>query len=101
MGKDSPSVSRRGRKNMNVQPPAIAPSGVDDAPRRAAGAVASIPTLLMVLVQLTGDLRWLEEPFVLSRTKGMADNDTGGLPEELQEEVRQAAADAIVAWRHG
>jgi 4-hydroxyacetophenone monooxygenase len=76
-------------------------SGVDDATLRAAMAEANIPTLLMVLVQLTGDLRWLEEPFVLSRTKGMADNDTGGLPEELQEEVRLAAADAIVEWRHG
>jgi 4-hydroxyacetophenone monooxygenase len=79
----------------------FAPPGIDDATLRAAVAVANIPTLLMLLVQLTGDLRWLEEPFVLSRTKGMADNDTGGLPEELQEEVRQAAADAIVAWRHG
>jgi 4-hydroxyacetophenone monooxygenase len=86
---------------MNVQSPAIAPPGVDDATLRTAVAVANIPTLLMLLVQLTGDLRWLEEPFVLSRTKGMADNDTGGLAEELQEEVRQAAADAIVAWRHG
>jgi 4-hydroxyacetophenone monooxygenase len=40
-------------------------------------AVANIPTLLMVLVQLTVGLRWLEEPFVLSRKKGMVDKDTG------------------------
>ena len=75
--------------------------GVDDATLRAAVAAANIPTLLMVLVQLTGNLRWLEAPFVLSRTKGMADNDTGGLPKELQEQVRLAAADAIVEWRRG
>jgi 4-hydroxyacetophenone monooxygenase len=25
-------------------------------------AIANIPTLLMVLVQLTGELRWLEDP---------------------------------------
>ena len=75
--------------------------GVADATLRAAVAAANIPTLLMVLVQLTGDLRWLEKPFVLSRTKGMADNDTGGLSKDLQEEVRLAAADAIVEWRHG
>jgi 4-hydroxyacetophenone monooxygenase len=86
---------------MSLQSPVIAPPQVDDATLRAAVAEANIPTLLMVLVQLTGDQRWLAEPFILSRTKGMADNDTGGLPEELQEEVRLAAADAIVAWRHG
>ncbi|MEA3216397.1 MAG: 4-hydroxyacetophenone monooxygenase, partial [Acidimicrobiia bacterium] len=26
-------------------------------------AIANIPTLLMVLVQLTGDTRWLEDPY--------------------------------------
>ena len=26
--------------------------------------VANIPTLLMVLVQLTGELHWLEEPYM-------------------------------------
>jgi 4-hydroxyacetophenone monooxygenase len=86
---------------MNVQSPAIAPSGVDDATLRAAVAEANLPTLLMVLVQLTGDLRWLQEPFVPSRTKGFADNDTGGFSEELQRQARRAAADAIVEWRHG
>ena len=86
---------------MSLQSPAIVPSRVDDGTLRAAVAEANIPTLLMVLVQLTGDLHWLEEPFVLCRTKGMADNDTGGLPEALQAEVRLAAADAIAAWRNG
>jgi 4-hydroxyacetophenone monooxygenase len=86
---------------MRLQFPAIVPSRVDDATLRAAVAEANIPTLLMVLVQLTGEMRWLMEPFVLSRTKGMADNDTGGLPESLQTEVRLAAAEAIVAWRNG
>lgn len=67
----------------------------------AAVAQANIPTLVMVLVQLTGDLHWLEPPYCISRTKGMADNDSGGLPDELQEQVRAAALRAIKAWRSG
>jgi len=59
----------------------------------------NIPVLLMALVQLTGDRRWLEAPYTPSRTVGMDDNDSGGLSPELQEEVREAAADAIMAWR--
>ena len=64
-------------------------------------STANIPTLLMVLVQLTGDLRWLEEPYRPSRARGMNDNDSGGLPEPIQAEVRQAALEAILAWRAG
>jgi 4-hydroxyacetophenone monooxygenase len=64
-------------------------------------AIANIPTLLMVLVQLTGDLRWLEEPYRPSRERGVNDNDTGGLPEPIQAEIRAAALDAILAWRAG
>lgn len=68
---------------------------------RDAVAVANIPTLLMVLVQLTGDLSWIAEPYAVSRTRGMADNDTGGLDPELQAAVREAAAQAIVRWHAG
>ena len=60
---------------------------------------ANIPTLLMVLVQLTGALHWLEEPYRLTRARGMGDNDTGGLSDELQREIRQAALEAILVWR--
>ncbi|EHB58853.1 4-hydroxyacetophenone monooxygenase [Mycolicibacterium rhodesiae JS60] len=67
----------------------------------AAVAKANIPTLLMVLVQLTGDLHWLEPPYCISRTKGMADNDSGGLSDDLQAQVRSAALAAIKAWRAG
>ena len=40
--------------------------------------VANIPTLLMVLVQLTGELEWLEDPYTPKRQPGLGDNDTGG-----------------------
>src|SRR5436190_476236 len=64
-------------------------------------AAANLPTLLMVLVQLTGERRWLEPPYRPHRHGGMGDNDDGGLPEQLQTEVREAALEAILAWRAG
>ena len=64
-------------------------------------AVANIPALLMTLVQLTGQRRWIEEPFRVRRAGGLGDNDTAGLPEDLQDEVKRAALDAILAWRAG
>ena len=69
---------------------------------RAEGvALANLPTLLMVLVQLTGELRWLEDPYRPRRAWGMGDNDTGRLPEPVQAEIREAALEAILAWRRG
>jgi len=64
-------------------------------------AIANIPSLLMVLVQMTGETRWLDAPYRVTRTMGIGDNDTGGLPEDLQTEVREAALEAIVGWREG
>ena len=68
---------------------------------RAAIEIANIPTLLMVLVQLTGELRWLEDPYRPRAPRGLGDNDDGGLPEPIQQEIRQAALEAILAWRDG
>lgn len=73
----------------------------DDRILAEAVAVANIPTLLMVLVQLTGDRRWLDDPYRPVRAQGMGDNDSGGLPEAVQVEVRDAALEAIEAWRRG
>jgi 4-hydroxyacetophenone monooxygenase len=64
-------------------------------------AVANIPTLLMVLVQMTGETHWLDAPYRPQRQQGMGDNDTGGLTEQHQTEVREAALEAILAWRAG
>ena len=68
---------------------------------RAALAEANVPTLQVLCVQLTGDWRWLEPPYLPTRCRGVDDNDSGGLPEEVQDEIRHAAYDAIVAWRAG
>jgi 4-hydroxyacetophenone monooxygenase len=61
---------------------------------------ANIPTLLLLLHQFTGDDRWLMPPFVPERSR-WDDNDSGGLPVAMQEEVREAALEAIAAWRSG
>lgn len=80
---------------------AVGPDDDELQSMRSAMAVANIPTLLMVLVQLTGDERWLGERFQPARTRGLGDNDTGGLSSEVQAEIRDAALDAIQLWRSG
>ena len=83
---------------MEDQP---AMTSADEQAFADAVAVANVPTLLMVLVQLTGELGWLEPPYRPSPGRGMGDNDSGGLPESVQNEVRAAAREAILAWRGG
>jgi len=72
-----------------------------EARLKRALASANIPTLLMVLVHLTGDTGWLSERFLCSRIKGLEDNDPGGLPDAVQDEIRAAAHAAIVRARQG
>jgi 4-hydroxyacetophenone monooxygenase len=61
----------------------------------------NIPTLLMVLRHLTGDPKWTAEPYRPRRGKPLDDNDSGELPDEVQQEVREAVLDAVVAYREG
>jgi 4-hydroxyacetophenone monooxygenase len=68
---------------------------------RAALAEANVPTLQVLTIQLTGDERWIQPPFTPTRCRGIDENDSGGLSDELQDEIRAAAFDAIVAWRAG
>jgi 4-hydroxyacetophenone monooxygenase len=68
---------------------------------RAAVDAANVPALLMVLTQLTGDLKWISAPYQPSRTRGMSENQDGGLPAEIVAEIRCAAASAIAAWLDG
>lgn len=68
---------------------------------RRALAQANLPALLMVLFQLSGDPRWLEEPYVPSRRFGMDPNDSGGFPDRIQEEIRAEAHLAITQWSAG
>ena len=76
-------------------------SPVDEDVWREAVAIANIPTLLPVLVQMTGDRRWLEDPYRPSRTQGLGDDDSGGLPDHLQDQIRDAALGAVLEWQAG
>lgn len=73
-----------------------APTWMDDAI-----AQANIPTLACVLVHLTGSRDWIEGRYVPSRTRGLDDNDDGGLPAAVQDEIRAAAREAIGGWLAG
>lgn len=64
-------------------------------------AVANIPALIPTLVQLTGDLRWLEPPYQPKRAPGVDENETGRLPEDIQQEIRDAALKAVLAYKAG
>ena len=67
----------------------------------AALAEANIPTLACVLLHLTGDRRWIEGRYVPSRVRGLDDNDSGGFPDAVQDEIRQAARAALKDWFDG
>ena len=73
----------------------------DDERWRKAICLANVPTLLALLVQLTGDMRWLDDRYRPSRSRGLSDNDSAGLGTDVQEAVRGAATDAVLAWHHG
>jgi 4-hydroxyacetophenone monooxygenase len=83
---------------MSVQPTETDPA---DDELRAALNYANIPTLIMTLAYLTGDHSWLEPPYRPTRTVALEDNDTGGLSEERQAEVRDAARRVVEDWRRG
>ena len=62
---------------------------------------ANLPSLVAVLYQLTGDRRYLADPYRPTRSRGMEDNDPGGFAPEVQAEIRAAAVDAVLAWAGG
>lgn len=71
---------------------------VDEARLRRAVGAGNLPTLLMVLHQLTGDRRWLRPPYLPTRNRGLGPHDSGGLPDAVREEVLEAVVDAVRAW---
>ncbi len=62
---------------------------------------ANLPTLLLSLAQLTGDDRWLKDPYRPTRARGLSDNDDGGFAPDVQREIRKAALELLRAWRDG
>lgn len=68
---------------------------------RAAVRGASVPALLMVNYQVTGDRKWLSDRFRPQKFRGVAPRHTGGLTEQAQEEVREAAVPVIEGLLRG
>ena len=64
-------------------------------------AVANVPALTMLVYQFTGDPRWLDPRYAPKRGQGLDDNDSGGLPLDIQQEIRDAAEDALVRMQAG
>src|SRR6516164_7681741 len=66
-----------------------------EMPRRQldlASAIAEgdIRVLLMVLVHMTGDERWLEPPYRPKRDVRLIPDPHAGLPKDIQDEIRAA-----------
>ena len=72
-----------------------------EAALESALAEANVPTLLMVLVHLTGSSYWLSSRFHCGRVVGLDDDGSGGLSEEVRREVIAAARREILRWKHG
>ena len=75
-----------------------------EAPRKKldlASAIAEgdIRVLLMVLVHMTGDERWLEPPYKPRRDVRLIPDPEAGLPKEIQDEIRAAVLEAVRKWR--
>jgi len=57
---------------------------------RSAIAEGDIRVLLMVLVHMTGDMRWLEPPYVPKRDVRLIPDPDAGVPKDIQDEIRAA-----------
>jgi 4-hydroxyacetophenone monooxygenase len=68
---------------------------------QAALEEAHLPTLLMAMATLSGDDAWLREEWRPAAPRGPAEDNTGGLPESVQADIRAAALELVLAWRAG
>src|SRR6267142_1376785 len=73
-----------GRKTMNIETPR------KKLDLTSAIAEGDIRVLLMVLVHMTGDQRWLEPPYKPRRDVRLIPDPEAGLPREIQDEIRAA-----------
>ena len=59
-------------------------------------AEGDIRVLLMVLVHMTGDVRWLESPYTPKRDVRLIPDPQAGVPKEIQDEIRAAVLKLFV-----
>jgi 4-hydroxyacetophenone monooxygenase len=77
------------------------PGDTADGDLRRALEDANLPSLQAVLVHLTGDRGWISGDYQPRTGSPLDENDSSGLPEERQAEVREAAYEAVLAYRAG
>jgi 4-hydroxyacetophenone monooxygenase len=77
------------------------PSSGNGSDLREALRDAHLPTLLVTLAHLTGDERWLADPYQPVRQRGGQDPDDGGLPPHVQDVLREEAFETLSALRDG
>lgn len=84
------------------------PPWIDSVPRsefadfeaklREALQLGHVPVLLSLLIHLSGDEKWRDERYRTARTRGLEDHRDGGLPEDEQQEIRDAAFELAKNW---
>ena len=86
-----------------IRPPAqpVSSNGAHDAQLAEALEEANLPTLLLALATLTGDERWINEPYKPTPPRGPSDHDSGGFSEELQASIRGDALKLISEFHAG
>lgn len=62
---------------------------------------ANLSTLLAVLAHLTKDERWLSEEVQPTRANPLEDDDDGGLPPHVQQQIRDGALEVLTQLRDG
>jgi len=58
---------------------------------------ADMPILLMTLIQLTGNKKWMEAPYLPARDLAFFADESGGFSPEIQSEICLAACDTLLA----
>lgn len=74
----------------------IRPRYGDSAELREALEMGHMQVLIAVLLHLSDDQKWWDERYRPRRTRGLEDNRDGGLPEEVQAEIRDAVFRLVV-----
>ncbi|MFZ2511276.1 MAG: monooxygenase, partial [Gordonia sp. (in: high G+C Gram-positive bacteria)] len=68
-----------------------------DAELHAALEAANLPVLLGSLALLTGDDRWIDEPYRPTAPRDLGDHDGGGFDETVAARIRAEAAEVLCA----
>ncbi len=64
---------------------------------REALKLGHIPVLVAVLNQLSSDPKWRDERYRPTRTRGLDDHRDGGLPEAIQQEIRDGVLELVLS----